>query len=286
MSLRFLRPDPHGRTDEPGQAGQAGVADSPGLAGLAGSCGLVVDVRGGQADDVEAVAQARRAWRRFLVLMVVLVVVCAAAGAGAARWWSSHRPRDPYPWETSVASNYRPPTTTPTPELTPEPTPTSTSTSSSLLSAEEQALREAALATPAPERPATIDQFTPEGAIAAAEYFMALYPYVHATGDLSAWQAMSTQDCQYCSNISDRVTRLHQGGGWWDPWQHELTVTEYGTSQDDDTIWVVAVTISYPASMKHDGVGGSTATSPDTASLYIQVHWTGQSWLVEEGQAA
>ncbi|WP_167202397.1 DUF6318 family protein [Actinomyces respiraculi] len=282
MSLRFLRPGPHGRADEPGQAGQARRVDHAGLAGLAGSCGLVVDVRGGQADDVEAVAQARRAWRRFLVLMVVLVVVCAAAGAGAARWWSSHRPRDPYPWETSVASSYRPPTTTPTPELT--PTPTSTSSLSSLLSAEEQALREAALATPAPERPATIDQFTPEGAIATAEYFMALYPYAYATGDLSAWQAMSDPHCIFCTNVIDNVTEQHSAGGWTDPQTQEQQATAYGAADTDLNIWLITLHVSHPESVDHDGSGGTSTVNAEDITFVLQLRWDGKTWIVEAGE--
>ncbi|QPL05096.1 DUF6318 family protein [Actinomyces respiraculi] len=272
MSLRFLRPDPHGRADEPG------------LAGVADSCGLVGGVRGGQADDVEAVAQARRAWRRFLVLMVVLVVVCAAAGAGAARWWSSHRPRDPYPWETSVASSYRPPTTTPTPELTPEPTPTSTSSLSSLLSAEEQALREAALATPAPERPATIDQFTPEGAIAAAEYYLSLLRYVYATGDLSAWQAMSDPHCIFCTSVTDYAIELHDAGGWTDPWEQEVTPTTYGAADTDLNIWLITLHATHPETVEHDGSGGTSTLAAEDITFVLQLRWDGKTWIVEAGE--
>ena len=48
------------------------------------------------------------------------------------------------------------------------------------LSPEDRALRDAALATPEPQRPAQADQHNLTGAIAAADYFITLYPYVYS----------------------------------------------------------------------------------------------------------
>ncbi|WP_249375710.1 DUF6318 family protein, partial [Actinomyces sp. 187325] len=181
---------------------------------------------------------------------------------------------DPQPRHTPITSGYSPQPTTPTPSPSVQPS----------LSAEEQALKDAALTTPAPERPEGMDEFTPEGAMASVEYFLNLVPYIHATGDLSDWQAMSSQDCGFCTNGVNEATALHQDGGWWDPWQQETTVTGYGPSTEDDTIWVVAVTVSYPESMKHDGAGGTSPIQAAQENLLIQVHWTGQSWVVQAGQ--
>ena len=83
----------------------------------------------------------------------------------------------------------------------------------------EQALREAALSTPKPERPAGMDELSPEGLRLAGEYVLALYPYVYATGDLSDWQAMSTPECGFCNSVITNVTELHSSGGSSDPWQ-------------------------------------------------------------------
>ena len=77
------------------------------------------------------------------------------------------------------------------------------------LSAGEQALREAALSTPKPERPAGMDELSPEGLRLAGEYVLALYPYVYATGDLSDWQAMSDPECGFCNSVITKVTKLH-----------------------------------------------------------------------------
>uniref|UniRef100_UPI0028E56CF7 DUF6318 family protein n=1 Tax=Actinomyces dentalis TaxID=272548 RepID=UPI0028E56CF7 len=66
------------------------------------------------------------------------------------------------------------------------------------LSPQERALRDAALAAPEPQRPAEADQHDLTGAIAAAQYFITLYPYVYATGDLTAFRAMSDATCKFC----------------------------------------------------------------------------------------
>lgn len=44
-----------------------------------------------------------------------------------------------------------------------------------------------------------------EGAAAAAQYFLSLYPYVYATGDLAPWQAMSHPECVFCASVVTNV---------------------------------------------------------------------------------
>jgi len=48
-----------------------------------------------------------------------------------------------------------------------------------------------------------------EAAGEVAEYFMALIPYIAATGDLSRWDAMSGELCKYCANIRSEVREIH-----------------------------------------------------------------------------
>ena len=55
---------------------------------------------------------------------------------------------------------------------------------------EQAAAREAALAMAAPERPENMDEDSPEGAVATGSYFVQLYPYVYATGDLEQWSGL------------------------------------------------------------------------------------------------
>ncbi len=63
-----------------------------------------------------------------------------------------------------------------------------------------------------------MDEVSVAGAEAAAEYFLQLYPYVYATGDLAEWRSLSHAGCQFCasviSNVEEQVALMHttQGG--------------------------------------------------------------------------
>lgn len=86
-------------------------------------------------------------------------------------------------------------TTTTTTSATPSPTPSPTP----------------AVAT-APERPAAMATASADGAAAAASYFISLYPYVYATGDLAEWDALADPSCEFCTMVSDEVEDLHSRG--------------------------------------------------------------------------
>ena len=163
------------------------------------------------------------------------------------------------------------------------PTVGATATTTGSLSAEELALREAALSMPEPQRPEGMDEFTPQGAAATAEYFLSLYPYVYATGDLGAWQAMSDPDCNFCNTVAEKVTARHAAGGWSDPRQQEVTATHYAVSVNDEEVWIVTLHISHPEGTDHDGSGGTSTARAEDITFGLQLRWTGQDWIIEEG---
>ena len=67
---------------------------------------------------------------------------------------------------------------------------------------------------PEPPRSAAMERDDIEGAKAAAEYFLALYPYVYATGDLEEWRAMSDPACEFCEGAARHSTELFSAGGY------------------------------------------------------------------------
>lgn len=80
----------------------------------------------------------------------------------------------------------------PSPSETPSPTPTPDA------------------ATP-PERPdmSVVDAATAE---AVARYFLELYPYVYATGDLTEWKALSHPECIFCASVITNVEEMVAAG--------------------------------------------------------------------------
>ncbi|WP_246857937.1 DUF6318 family protein [Oerskovia sp. KBS0722] len=90
------------------------------------------------------------------------------------------------------------------PSPTPDPNPTPTPTPAGPVK---------------PERPADMDRTDQVGAAAAATYFLELYPYVMATGDLTEWDAMTWAElCSFCTASRDRqlqraaASETYEGG--------------------------------------------------------------------------
>jgi hypothetical protein len=61
-----------------------------------------------------------------------------------------------------------------------------------------------------PERPEAMEREDAEGAAAAAEYFIELYPYVMATGDTEEFEAMSHRACGFCDELSEQASDIHE----------------------------------------------------------------------------
>ncbi|SHE24177.1 DUF6318 family protein [Actinomyces glycerinitolerans] len=168
--------------------------------------------------------------------------------------------------------------TTYTPTWTPPATASASATPT--LSPEDAAARATALAMepPAPYTP----EFTPEGAATAATYFLNLYPYVYATGDLDAWQNMSDDNCEFCNSVINNVTELHDAGGWTDPWGQEITPLEWWDDDADPNRNVVRIQTSFTGHASHSGDGIESAqTNAADEILLIQMYWTGSTWSVE-----
>lgn len=120
-----------------------------------------------------------RARRRVLGLGAVVTVGLVVGGCTA------EDPVEPEP-STSTAES---------PEVTEEPEPTPTETG-----------------PVKPERPAAMEQEDAEGAAAAAEYYLELYPYVMATGDTAEWEAMSHEACDGCRGLIDDASLRESDG--------------------------------------------------------------------------
>ena len=200
--------------------------------------------------------------RRGGVLVVVLGVSCvlSACGRGDAGVWAS---------AGSGASEV------------------SGSVSSTVdLPQEQAAAREAALAMAAPERPGNMDEDSPEGAVATGSYFVQLYPYVYATGDLEQWRAMTRQDCLFCGSVITNVTSLHDSGGWKDPWVHTITETGYSDPGPGSEYSRVDIVFSQEAAYTYDGTGAPPKVSdpvPRTL-LILAMRYEDGHWIIREGQ--
>ena len=143
------------------------------------------------------------------------------------------------------------------------------------------ARREAALATPPPERPENLGEDSLEAAAAAAVYFFSLYRYAAVTGDTKDFVAMSEQQCKFCAGLVDKTTRLHQEGGWADPWEQTAEKVEayplnpgYEYHQVDVTLFMGDITTC-------EGNSPDTKTTPaETEKLHVALRYHDGTWTV------
>lgn len=151
---------------------------------------------------------------------------------------------------------------------------------------EQAAAREAALAMAAPERPENMDEDSPEGAVATGSYFVQLYPYVYATGDLEQWRAMTRQDCLFCGSVITNVTSLHDSGGWVDPWVHTITETGYSDPGPGSEYSRVDIVFSQEAAYTYDGTGAPPEIDDPVSRtlLILAMRYEDGHWIIREGQ--
>ena len=147
------------------------------------------------------------------------------------------------------------------------------------------ARREAALATPPPERPGNLGEDSLEAAAAAAVYFLRLYQYAFVTGDTKDFEAMSERRCVFCNNIIDRATRLHQEGGWADPWEQTAEKVEAYPLNPGYEYPQVDVTLHSGDISTHHGDGSDGKNSPaETNLVRIAIRYHDGTWTVGDAE--
>ena len=150
------------------------------------------------------------------------------------------------------------------------------------LSPQERALRDAALAAPEPQRPAEADQHDLTGAIAAADYFITLYPYVYATGDLTAFRTMSDATCKFCDSVITNATSMHTAGGWEDPWEHHTTFTSITADVSTPNRYVVEFHVVSDQHVSHRINEPPHTNELIQGPVLVQVLWKdGSGWIIE-----
>lgn len=126
-----------------------------------------------------------------------------------------------------------------------------------------------------------MDDTSAEGAAAAASYFVALYPYVYATGDLADWVAMSSPECIFCSSTRDGATRVAEArnrieGG-------EVTITEATGVEVDPGRWYSAKVRAEEAPSVELNGNGETVTASDGGAYVFTFALTHSDagWVVD-----
>lgn len=132
-----------------------------------------------------------------------------------------------------------------------------------------------------PERPQAMKRNDAEGAAAAAEYFIELYPYVMATGDTEEFEAMSHRACGFCEDALEQAERIADGGYAYSGGDTNLTVITTYARDELTGIYPLDVEISQKSSLISDGDGEEIHAVKDKDSeSRIEMGLRKNDWVV------
>ena len=206
-------------------------------------------------------------------------LILAAAGIAACSTSHNQAGASPSAADASVSAAV----TASAANRTPPPLSSEAADAVAALSPEERALRDTALATSEPQRPAEADQRTVDGAVAAAQYFIGLRPYLQATGESTAWQAMSGPDCAYCASAAATATALHSAGGWTDPWDQQIGFFSISADAEGPDRYTVTLDVTSGEYLTHPMGEEPATTAAAQGSLRVRLHWEDQAgWRIDD----
>ncbi|WP_250443983.1 DUF6318 family protein [Actinotalea sp. C106] len=133
----------------------------------------------------------------------------------------------------------------------------------------------------APERPAEMERTDEVGAIAAAEYFMQLFAYVMATGDLEEWDRVSAQDCGFCSGLRSDVEGVYGAGGKYQGGGVALEGTEVLGFEEVIGAYTVATSYSIQPLEQLDASGEVVEViDAETGDAGLDVIYSARGWTL------
>ena len=221
------------------------------------------------------------AGRRAMTVRRLTASCLVLAAAGIAACSTSHNQAGASPSAADASASAA--VTASAANRTPPPLSSEAADAVAALSPQERALRDTALATPEPQRPAEADQRTVDGAVAAAQYFIGLRPYLQATGESTAWQAMSGPDCAYCASAAATATALHSAGGWTDPWDQQIGFFSISADTEGPDRYTVTLDVTSGEYLTHPMGEEPATTAAAQGSLRVRLHWEDQAgWRIDD----
>jgi len=118
-------------------------------------------------------------------------------------------------------------------------------------------------------RPAAMDQVNAAGAEAVAVYFLQLFPYIFASGDLTEWKALSHPECVYCASVLSGAEKMIAAGNRAEGGLVKISAVR-STVINPGRWWSVDLDMAQAASVTVDGSGKVVEDFPK-AKTY---HWT------------
>jgi hypothetical protein len=139
-------------------------------------------------------------------------------------------------------------------------------------------------AVAAPERPVAMDRLDADGAVAAARYFVSLYPYVYATGDLAQWKAMSDPACIFCGSVINNVEKMKALGHTSKGPSVSITAVKNASTTPGREVFTIELHLEQGPSIEFDSSGAvvSRVDKSKSLNLVIADSHSGPTWIVRE----
>lgn len=132
-----------------------------------------------------------------------------------------------------------------------------------------------------PERPAAMERDDAEGAAAAAEYFIELYPYVMATGDTEEFEAMSHRACGFCEQALTDANRIQNRGQIFRGGATKVRLLDQYLRDDLTGIYPLDLEVTQQASRTLEADGAVVSSAKEQKSAHrVEMGRKNDQWLV------
>jgi hypothetical protein len=134
-----------------------------------------------------------------------------------------------------------------------------------------------------PERPEAMEREDAEGAAAAAEYFIELYPYVMATGDTGEFEAMSHRACGFCDDALEQAKKIRIRHETWSGGEIRTVLLETYVRDEITGVYPLDFEVEQDAARITDAEGTTVFEGEDERSTYrVELGRTSDKWVVVE----
>ncbi|TDE95873.1 hypothetical protein EXU48_06325 [Occultella glacieicola] len=133
---------------------------------------------------------------------------------------------------------------------------------------------------PSPERPAAMDEGGADNASEVAEYFLRLYSYGYATGDVSTWEEIADAECEGCAWVADDIDDLHSEMGFVDGGELTFEDSQVLPVEGSEETYRVEQVVTESELTYRYADGTSRSVDASTADVVQILQWREARWFV------
>jgi hypothetical protein len=172
--------------------------------------------------------------------------------------------------------------TSPSPSASASTSVTSTATPSPAASYKPADANGRAQNVPVPVLPEVAKTETKEGLEAFAAYWFEQVNFAYESGDVTGVQAVTSPNCEFCSNITSSLTTNYKNGRWLAGGKIAVPATSTTFERASDGNYQVIVQVTQQTITYHDPDGSEfrSATKPSNTGNVLLVGFEDKAWRV------